>query len=93
MQMIDEASKAACAIAAHLGLSAIGVVVAHFEVASFRGRLNAEQSVSSNAAMAVAEFFDLRGGEGKAEVTIVQHDEVIAGAVHFGEVEGHRGTS
>jgi hypothetical protein len=41
--------------------------------------------------MAVAELFDLVLGEREAEVAIVQHDEVIAGTVHFGEVQsqGH----
>jgi hypothetical protein len=32
---------------------------------------------------------DLVSGEGEAEVTIVEHDEVIPGTVHFDELQLH----
>ena len=87
--MIHKAAKAARAIAAHLGFAAVGVVVTHFEVATVGGWFHTEQTIGSDAAMAVAELFDLVLGQREAEIAIVQHDEVIAGAVHFGELKSH----
>ena len=89
MQVIHEAPKAAGAVATHLRLAAIGVVVAHFEVTTLGGRLHAEKAIRADAAMAVTQLLDLLFGEGQLKVAIVQHDEVIASAVHFGELEGH----
>ena len=48
------------------------------------------QAIGADATMAVAELFDLLFGQRDGKVAIVQHDEVIAGAVHFGEGESHR---
>jgi hypothetical protein len=43
--------------------------------------------------MAVAEPRDLRVGQREGTVAVVQHNEVIAGTVHFGEMQTwHRGS-
>ena len=52
------AREATGAIAAHFGLAAIGVIVAHAEVGLAIGGFDGEQSISSHAAMAVAEAGD-----------------------------------
>jgi uncharacterized protein (DUF169 family) len=51
------------------------------------GGFHGEQAVGSDAAVAVAEGLDGVGVEGDREVAVVDDDEVIAGAVHFVEVE------
>ncbi len=63
MQMIDEAAKASCAIATHLGFATISVVVAHLEVAAIGCRFDTEQAVCTDSTVSVAEFFDLRSGQ------------------------------
>lgn len=89
MEVIDETSEAAGSVSAHFCFTAICVVVAHFEVAAFGGGFDKEETVCANAAMAVAEAGDLVSGEGEAKVTIVEHDEVIPGTVHFDKLQLH----
>ena len=89
VEVIDEATEAAGAVAAHFGFTAVGIVVAHFEVAAFGGGFDEEEAIGTDAAVAVAEACDLVSGEGEAEVPIVEHDEVIPGTVHFDELQLH----
>ena len=91
--MGGEAAEAARAVAAHLGFAAVGVVITETEIRAFRGGLDGEQSVGSDAAVAVAESGDGVGVEvlGEREVAVVNDDEIVAGAVHFEELEEHGG--
>ena len=84
-----EAAEAARAIAAHFGFAAVGVVVAETEVRAFPGGLHGKQSVRADAAVAITEGGDGVGVEVDGEVAVINDDEVIAGTVHFEEVEEH----
>jgi hypothetical protein len=81
-----EESKASCAIAAHFSLAAVGVVVAEFVVRSFLSGFYGEESVCTDAAVAVAKGGDSIFVEGYGEIAVVDDDEVISRAVHFVEV-------
>jgi hypothetical protein len=89
MEVIDETAEAAGAVTAHFGFTAVSVVVTHFEVTAFGGGFDEEEAIGTDAAVAVAEAGDLVSGEGEAKVTIVEHDEVIPGTVHFDELQLH----
>ena len=64
-ESVDETGKAACAIAAHFGFPAVGVVVTHAEVGLGFGLFDQEESVGPDAAVAIAEAGDLRAGQGQ----------------------------
>jgi hypothetical protein len=82
-----KSGEAAGPVAAHLGLAAIGVVVAHAK--GFRRTLDRYQAVASYAAMAIAEASDLSTIEAAGSVTVINHDKVIPGTVHLGELQIH----
>ena len=88
-QVRGETPETARAVAAHFRLAAIGIVIAEFEIRAFFGGFDRQQTVRADAAVAVAEGFDGFGVEGNREIAIVDDDEVIAGTVHFVEVEEH----
>ena len=60
---LREAREAARAVAAHLGLAAVGVVIAHPKIRAVLRGLDHEHAVGADAAMAVAEAGDLRRGQ------------------------------
>ena len=86
-ELVDEAGEAAGTVAAHFGFAAVGIVVAHAEVGFGFGALDEKDSIGADAAVAVAQEGDLGVGERERAVAVVQHDEVIAGAVHLGEMQ------
>jgi hypothetical protein len=49
--------------------------------------LDRENAIGSNPTMAIAKQRHARSVQGERSVAIINHDEVIAGAVHFGEGE------
>ena len=87
---VGEAGEAAGTVAAHFGFAAVGVVVAHAEVGSGLSGFDGEETVCADAAVAVAQGGDLRAAEGEAAVPVVEDDEVVAGPVHFPEVNHSR---
>src|SRR5689334_11412365 len=66
-----EAREATCAVAAHFGFAAVGVVITHPEIGPVRGRLKHEDAVRPDSAMAIAEASDLRAAEREVTGTIV----------------------
>jgi hypothetical protein len=88
-KMSGESAEATGTIAAHFCFSAVGIVVAEPEIrAIFRG-FHGQQAIGADAAVAIAKSFDGFGVEGNREIAVVDDNEVIAGAVHFVEVEEH----
>lgn len=82
------------AIAAHFGFATVSVKITHSEVGSggvggFRG----DESVGSDAAVAVAKACNEFALEGQLSGAVVDHDEVVSCAVHFGEREHGGGYS
>ena len=88
-EALGVAAEAAGSIATHLGFSAVGVVVAKFEISTILGRLGGEESVCPDSAVAVTDRGDLLLAEGNGEVAVVDHHEVVSGSVHFGEGQAH----
>ena len=92
-----EGREAARAVAAHFGAGAVGVEVDHAGVGSGRiiRSLEQEHAVGTDAEAPVAKGRDLFGRERDRAGTIVDHDEIVSGAVHLGELDPHgegRGT-
>ena len=84
---LGETGEAAGPISAHFGFTAVGVVVAHAEVGGGLGGFDSDEAIGADAAMAVTNLGDLGGGEWEYIEAIIDHDEVIACAVHFGEIQ------
>jgi hypothetical protein len=88
---MDEAHEAARAVAALLDLAAVGIEDAVAEIDARRRRaLDDQDLVAADAEMAVGE--KARLGRRRHEVLAdgVEHDEIVAEAVHFGEADAHR---
>ena len=86
-----EEAEAASSVSTHFGFAAIGIVVAELEVGTFLGWFDGEKPIGTDAAMAIAEGGDGVLVEGDGEIAVINDNEVIAGAVHFVEVEKHFG--
>jgi hypothetical protein len=86
----SEAGEAARAVAAHLGFAPIGIVVAHPKVGlGGGGGFCANEAVGTDATVTVAEACDLFFGKAELVGAVIDHHEVVPGAVHFGEREVH----
>ena len=85
---MHEAHEAARAVAALLDLAAVGVedAVAEVDVVA-GGRLDQQDLVAADAEVAVGDAAALLGGERDGLADAVEHDEVVAEAVHFGEAQ------
>ena len=82
--------KAARAVAALLHLGAVGVVDHIFKVDTRRGRGAYRQYlVGADAEMAVSQKPVLGRGQAKPGLGLVEHHEVVAGALHFGKRNVH----
>src|SRR5690606_25724650 len=87
MQETDEATRA---IAAVFCLAAVRVVDAVTEVGiGYRGGFGDDDLVGAHAQMTMCQHADAFGGELERLVHTVEHHEVVAGPVHFGEVDQH----
>ena len=87
---MHEAHEAARAVAALLDLAAVGVedAVAEVDVGA-AGFLDQQDLVAADAEMAVGDAAALFGRERDGLADAVEHDEVVAEAVHFGEFQFH----
>ena len=86
-QSLNEASEAARAVTAHLGLAAIAVVELPRPVGfpGF-GRDEKKQAIGTNAALAMAQPDHLIARELDVLGPIVDEHKVISGAVHLGKL-------
>ena len=89
--LVRETREAAGAIPAHLGFTAVAVVIAHSKIGAVRPRFEQKNSVCPHPAMSVTNPRDLLRPQPDLAAAIVDHDEVVAGAVHFREAQLHRG--
>jgi hypothetical protein len=83
--LVDVLSEAADAVSAHLHLAAIGIVNLHLEVADLRG-MDCEELVGADAEAAVAESLGQLFQIGDLILQTIDQDEVVAAAMHLGEV-------
>jgi hypothetical protein len=87
---IDERSDAACAIATLLHLAPIGVEDAVIGESSLAARrFDDERLVETNPGVAGRELAPLLDTGKRAVARRIEHDEVVAEAVHFRELELH----
>ena len=84
---IRETRETARAIAAHLGLAAVGVVIAHPEIGPVRRALEHEHAIGPDPAVPVADARDLLARQREVARAIVEQDEIVARAVHFRETQ------
>jgi hypothetical protein len=85
-----EAHEAARAVAALLDLAAVGVEDPVDEVhVGAVGRLDQQHLVGAHAEVAIRERAPLRLGQRHALAHAVEHDEVVARALHLGEPQPH----
>src|SRR5690606_13896506 len=86
----DEAGKGACAVAALFDLAAVAVEDAVAEVDACRLRtLDHQDLVGPDAEAAVGQAAPLFRAQVHLLVDGVDDDEIIAGAVHLGELQFH----
>jgi hypothetical protein len=82
--------KTARTVTAMFHLAAIAIENAIFEIHAFNvGLLNQEQLISAHAEVPVGERAHLRCTEGDRFRVAVEHDKVVARAMHFGEFQFH----
>jgi hypothetical protein len=87
-RVAHEAREAARAVAALLDLAAVGVPDAVAEIVAFLpGLLHHQQLVAADAEMAVGDAPYLLGREAHGLAHAVEHDEVVALALHLGEAQ------
>ncbi len=85
-----EAHEAARAIAALLDLAAVGVVDHVFEIDALARRgPHRKHLVGAHAEVAVRQEAVLAGRQVQPCAGLVEHDEVVAGALHLGETDTH----
>src|ERR1043166_6362708 len=77
------------AVAAHFRFAAIAIVIPHPKIGAVLPRLEQKNSIRTDAAMPVANAHDLLRLEPHIAGAIVDHNEIVARAVHFGEAQLH----
>ena len=88
---MHETHEAARAVAALLHLAAVGIEDPVVEVRALEPRpLDDQDLVAADTQVAVGEALPRRRVEGDGLAGGVDHDEVVAGAVHLGECQLHR---
>ena len=85
-----EAHEAARAIAALFDFTAVGVEDAITEInPGGRGRLDQHHLVGADTEVPVGQQAPLLGLEPHALAHAVEHDKIVAGALHLGELQLH----
>ena len=89
--LAHEAHEAARAVAALLDLAAVGVhdPVGEVGAAGRIARFDDQDLVGTDAESAVGQETVLRRAQGQGRAGGVEHNEVVAGAMHFGEGQLH----
>ncbi len=92
-QTAHKTSETAGAVAAHFGRTAVAVEEVPGPI-GFAGRARFQQNdaVGADALVPVAQAGDLRGLQLQEARAIVDQDEIVARAVHFGKVHYHGST-
>ena len=89
-QQIDDAAGG---VAAGPGLGAVGVADAHegIGVGAWRWRLDGDELVAADAGAPVGDRRGAAGGQAERAGALVEHDEVVAAAVHLEEARHAEG--
>lgn len=88
--VIDKTSKTARAIAALLHLTPIGVVDDVFKIdPCCRRRAHGQDLVCPHAEVTIGQETVLVSAQAQRARSLVQHDKVVAGALHLGEADFH----
>ncbi len=87
--LLDKAGETTGPVPAHLRLAPISIVVTHPEVGAVLRRLEQKNSISAHATMAIANPGDLLPLQANLAAQVIQHDEVVAGSIHFDESQHH----
>jgi len=82
--------KTARAIPAHLSLAAVGIVIPHPKIGLGPGGLHDQNSICADPAVTVTEKRNFGPSQRERSVAIVEHDKVVARAIHFGERKLHQ---
>jgi hypothetical protein len=83
MKQIHKATETAGAISTHFGLATVSIVIPHFEIAAARRWLHEQESIRADSAMPITKAFNFRSAQGYREIAIIEHDKIIARAVHL----------
>jgi len=87
--LVGQTGDAARAVAAEVGFRAVRIEEPHPDIGD-GGRLDQQEPVGPDAVPAVAKPCAESGFvDRKAAGTIIHEDEIVAGAMHFPEREGH----
>src|SRR5207244_6849044 len=88
--LVCEARETARAVAAHFRFAAVAIVITHPEICAVRAFLEQKDPVRANPAMAIADPDDLLEIELNITDPIIDHHEIVSGAVHLGETQHRR---
>lgn len=70
-------------IATHFRFATVAVVIPHPKIRAVVRRLNREKTVGTDAAMTVANVFNLLGRKSQRKIAIVNENEIVSRSVHF----------
>lgn len=78
--------EAASAISAHFCFASVGVEIAHFEVGLWGiSDFGGDEAIGSDASVSVTKASNDFALEGELSGAVIDHDEVVPSAIHFGE--------
>jgi hypothetical protein len=78
------------AVATHTAFLAVGIVVLHFEVISFKG-IQQHKSIGSDTKAAITEGIDLGRCQTRIGLsTVISHDKIIARSLVFIKMKDHQ---
>jgi hypothetical protein len=90
--VMDKPHKASGSIATVLDLAAIGVVDDVAEVnplGTWRWRAHAQDLVGTHPEMPIGQTPVVRGRQTEHAAGLIEHDEIVAGSLHFGKGDPH----
>jgi len=79
--------KAARTVAAHLSFTTVAIVIPHPKIGAVRCLFEQKNPICADTVMPIANPHDLFGIQTHITGAIVDHDEIVAGAIHFSETQ------
>ena len=86
---LREPCKATGAIAAHFRFATIAIIVSHSKIGPILRFFEQQNPIRTHSGMSVANPGNLRWRKPNITGAIVDHDKIVAGAVHFDEAQHH----
>src|SRR5207253_10463772 len=87
--LVCKTGEAACAVAAHLCFSTVGIKITHPEIRAVGGIFEQQDSVGANAAVAIAQARNLAAKQMNVPRPVIDQDEIVSSTIHFGETQHH----